>query len=65
VLQRLQPYLDLGVIDELSLVNCAELCATKCMASAGEAIVKLLSKAKGIETTGGGVTTLVTEGLAG
>jgi hypothetical protein len=65
VLERLQPYLDLGVIDELSLVNYAELCGVKYMASAGEAIVKLLSKVKGIESaTGPGVTTLVTEGLS-
>ena len=65
VLERLQPYLDLGVIDELSLVNYAELCGVKYMASAGEAIVKLLSKVKGIESaTGSGVTTLVTEGLS-
>ncbi|SPM35059.1 luciferase [Mycobacterium rhizamassiliense] len=65
VLERLAPYLDLGVIDELSLVNYAELCGVKYMASAGEAIVALLSKVKGIEpATGPGVTTLVTEGLS-
>lgn len=64
VLERLQPYLDLGVIDELSLVNYAEMCGIKYMASAGEAIVKLLSKAKGLEHTGAGVTTLFTEGLS-
>src|SRR5271168_3604734 len=58
VLERLQPYLDLGVIDELSLVNYAELCGVKYMASAGEAIVKLLSKVKGVEAAAGsGVTT--------
>ena len=65
VLKRLQPYLDLGVIDELSLVNYAELCGVKYMASAGEAIVKLLSKVKGVESApGAGVTTLVNEGLS-
>jgi phthiodiolone/phenolphthiodiolone dimycocerosates ketoreductase len=41
------------------------LCGVKYMASAGEAIVKLLSKVKGIESAAGsGVTTLVTERLA-
>ena len=60
VLARLEPYLALDVIDELSIVSYAELCGLKYMATAGPAVARLLRGLKGADAPGtGAISTLV------